>query len=76
MGKSNDVQNTANVGNEVLADVRRSAYFWWGRLENDIKLKYAAECLAKKGQGIKYNNDGYLIGIDFNDILWAFQHYA
>jgi uncharacterized protein YcnI len=29
MGKSNDVQNTTNVGNEVLSDVTNRYLFWF-----------------------------------------------
>jgi hypothetical protein len=68
--------NTEETANSDLGDVRRSAYFWWGKLDNDIKVKYASECLDKKGKVVRYNNDGYMIGIDFNDIIGMFQHYA
>ena len=74
----NKGQNLNNADTQQLniADVRRSADMWWRTLTHDIRVKYASEQLAKRGQIFKYNNDGIISGFTLSDVVELFRHYA
>lgn len=76
MESSNDIQNSTNVGNEVLFNVRRSADLWWRKLNHNLRIQYAKEQLAKNGMILKFNNDGLISGLTLSNVVELFKHYT